>query len=107
VSVANGGERDLKGNSKMTCKEIAERIFAHLKRFEADPKINKRRRYRGRSIETTPYYKPYAFGTTKVGVVYIIYQGATMLSKSEALAYLEWLDAGHVGTHYELKQSKQ
>ena len=51
----------------MKLAEIADRISAHLSRFESDPKIN------------------------------IVGEGRL---KSDALAYLAWLDDGNVGKHY-------
>lgn len=87
-----------------TLAEIENRIHAHLKRFERDPVINKRGKRAGMML--LPYFLPnaYTFGRF-VRVMYVMYQGAVSLSKAEALAYLRWLDAGNVGTHYQMERS--
>ena len=62
----------------MKLDEIAKRILAHLKRFEADPVINARDRKYG----TTPYYCSMASRAgSRVAVCYVIYQGASNLTK--------------------------
>lgn len=82
----------------MTLTEIGDRINKHLKRFEADPSINVRNSKYG----TSPYYHASAVRAGRyVNVVYVAYQGSTSLSREDAESYLEWLDSGHVGTHYE------
>lgn len=78
----------------MKLDEIASRILAHLKRFEADKKINA-------SKYGVPYYMVNAYRAgTRVGVAYVAYQYHSKLKKADAEAYLAWLDAGNVGTHY-------
>jgi hypothetical protein len=73
---------------QLTCREIAARIDAHLKRFEAD---------------ASPY--DLAYTTMTANAIYISYDsGVERLDKSEALAYLAWLDAGNVGKHWEMKK---
>lgn len=80
-------------------KEIAARIHAHLKRFEANPQINTERR--GLRI----YYNPSAYPAGRyVSVCYISYQGRTNLTRVEALDYLKRLDGGYVGTHWNLPE---
>lgn len=80
----------------MKNKEIAEKIYAHLKRFEADSSINQK--HRGLSS----YWSVGASASGRyVYVQYIAYQGSSALSKAEALAYLTWLDGGNVGRHYK------
>lgn len=81
-----------------TLKELAARISAHLTRFEWDPTIN--RRVQG----LQPYYRAGAWytGGAKILVKYIAYQHGTYLTRTEAEAYLTWLDAGNVGTHYSV-----
>lgn len=77
-------------------REIADKIREHLKRFEADPTINKK--HRGLST----YWSVGAGASGRyVYVQYIAYQGSTALSKADALVYLAWLDAGNVGRHYK------
>ena len=80
----------------MKLAEIADRINAHLQRFEADPQINK-------AIHTL---KPYFWAGAGVAgrfvrVGYISFQGGSSLSKADAERYLAWLDAGNVGRHFE------
>lgn len=78
--------------------EIAQRIDAHLERFEADPKINE-------FDEKYRVHRYYHAGARRSGryvsVCYISYQGTSQLARDEALNYLAWLDAGNVGTHYQ------
>lgn len=81
----------------MKLQEIAGRIAEHLKRFEADPKINKR------VDGTTPYYHAYAWPAgSRVGVKYVSYQIEWYLTKAEAVRYLDLLDGGAVGQHHIL-----
>ena len=86
---------------KMTMKEIASRINAHLKRFEADPKINAAKSCGGSASRLHPYWHAgsCAYGRF-VYVTYVSYQGQSNLTKTQAENYLAWLDAGNVGTHY-------
>ena len=84
----------------MKLKEIAIRIKAHLQRFEADPVINAR----CATWKTLSYWHVNAYDAgARVMVSYVSFQGNSSLTKSEAAAYLEWLDAGNVGTHYKFK----
>jgi hypothetical protein len=79
--------------------EIADRICAHLKRFEADPIINKPKEANKMSL--TPYYNVSAWDTSKtVYVRYVSFQGEHSLSKKDAEKYLAWLDSGKVGKHW-------
>lgn len=93
-----------------TVKQIAERINKHLERFENNPEIN---RYdddstsRSRLSGLRPYYGARAWANGRfVRVIYIAYQGSTAVPKNEAAAYLEWLDAGHVGRHFEFQKER-
>jgi hypothetical protein len=85
---------------QLTCREIAARIDAHLKRFEADPKINTLRD----EIAAT-YCDSSVDGNNRN--VRIRYRNTSSrmysISKSQALAYLAWLDAGNVGKHWGMK----
>jgi hypothetical protein len=82
----------------MKLQEIADRIKAHLDRFESDKTINVAKD--GRSIH--PYYNANASVAGRyVRIVYVSFQGETNLSKSDATEYLQWLDAGNVGKHYK------
>ena len=84
----------------LTMREIGERIDKHLKRFQADPRINI-----DRSSTKTGLYDYYNAGAAGHGrfvyIRYIAYQGNSNLSKTDALKYLAWLDAGNVGRHFE------
>ena len=81
-------------------KEIGERIDAHLKRFEADPKINPDISPEKRGLYA--YYQAGAAGLRgRVYIRYITYQGESKLTKPDAFKYLAWLDAGNVGRHHK------
>jgi hypothetical protein len=81
----------------MKLSQIAAGIEGHLKRFEADPQIN--RFFDGRTVR--PYYHAGAGASGRfVYVKYVSYQGTTPLTKPQAIAYLNWLDAGNIGKHY-------
>lgn len=81
-------------------KELAARIDAHLKRFEADPEINKPRR-----DGTHPYYQCGAWSAGRwLNVLYVDYQGTTSLTRTQAEQYLAWLDAGNVGRHWDAER---
>lgn len=85
-----------------TLAAIAERIAAHLRRFEADPVVNTPRE--GRRIKL--YYSPSAFARgSRVGISYVSFQSETCVTKADALAYLAWLDAGNVGRHWEWERA--
>jgi hypothetical protein len=94
---------------EMKLIEIADRISAHLARFEADPIINAPAPSRmGSSEGLKKYWHSRARQAgAYVGIVYIAYQGASNISKAEALRYLAWLDAGNVGRHYEALRAKE
>lgn len=90
----------------MTLKEIATRIDAHLKRFEADPKINK-------EGEGTSGYRPYRragawyAGGGWINVMYEPYQLIRSLRRIDAVCYLAWLNRGNIGTHRQaLREGK-
>lgn len=82
---------------RLKLAEIAKRIDEHLKRFEADPSINK---LSGKS-HIHPYFNAGAGDVgAYVSISYVSFQGHHNLRKSEALDYLRWLDEGHVGKHW-------
>lgn len=85
-------------SKRMKLTEIAERINAHLKRFERDAKIN----IRHQIFNRTPYYNAGAgIAGRYVHVGYVSYgQDDSHLTRTEAEKYLVWLDAGNVGKHY-------
>lgn len=85
----------------MTLQEIAKRIDAHLTRFESDPKTNPV----DPTYQTKPFYCARAHVLPRartVFVVYVAYQGARKLDREQAERYLAWLDAGNVGTHWQI-----
>lgn len=89
----------------MKLNEIAARIDAHLKRFERDKVINAPKAQLG---NTSPYFYANAIRAGRfVRVIYVSYQGERMLTKDEAIAYLQWLDAGNVGTHYHQQHEQE
>lgn len=98
-----------------TLTEIAERIDVHLRRLEADPEINKRRRYDKEKREwvehpdgfSTYYYAGAHRSGPRVRVSYVSYQGSRTLTRNAAIEYLAWLDAGNVGTHDEQQHDEQ
>lgn len=83
----------------MTMSELAEWINLYLKMFEGDPKINKKD---DRNIPRFWHsFCHYPGRGPKISVKYISFQHTSTLSKAEAEKYLEWLEAGNVGRHYE------
>jgi hypothetical protein len=87
----------------MKLKEIAEKIAAHLKRFEADARINVHHQPSG----VITYYHPHAWAAgSRVGVKYVAYQLDWFLTKQEALDYLEALDGGFTGKHFKVRKEK-
>ena len=82
---------------KLTLKVIAQRIHAHLKRIENDPKLNPYDKPHG----IRPYYMAGAHAAgSRVAVRYVCYQGTTNLTRDEAIRYLAFLDAGNVGKRF-------
>lgn len=96
------------GNKPVPLREIADRIDAHLRRFERDPSINKTPTFTsykdGKQHQgVKPYYCAGAHvpaRSARVHVRYVSFQGVSLLPRAEAEQYLAWLDAGNVGTHY-------
>ncbi len=95
---------------KLKLEEIAGRITVHLRRFEQDPKINRKRTYDDHTKKWRDdprglgnFYCPHAWwGGRVVYVSYVSYQGSGRLTRDEAEAYLAALDAGFTKTHYEI-----
>ena len=81
----------------MKLNEITKRINKYLERLEADPAIN--------AIKSSghhPYYNANAHCSgSRIFVAYVNYNGYFSLTKEIAIKYLEWLDAGNAGTHYD------
>jgi len=82
--------------------EIAERIAAHLARFEADPVVNA-----NVPPDTQPFSSPIARVNGRcVDVFYQWSYRQSTLTKAQALGYLAWLDAGGVGRHWEWERQQ-
>ena len=80
----------------MKLREIAERIDTHLKRLEADKEWN-RAFYGSKRL-----WHPRAFASGAWLIIwYTSYQTWSSLRKADALRYLEWLEGGNNGTHFE------
>jgi len=83
----------------MKLDEIAQRIAAHLQRFEHDPVIN----IKDAIYKIKPYYWTRCRRAgSRIMVTYLTFQGSSSLTKEEALRYLEWLDQGNVGKHFKI-----
>jgi hypothetical protein len=78
--------------------DIARRIDAHLKALEADPVWNTLGPKHGH-LQRFWHASAWAMGRY-IGVTYVSYQNHSALSKTEALEYLAWLDAGNKGSHH-------
>jgi hypothetical protein len=86
----------------MKLAEIAQRIDAHLRRFEHDKSINKDISKEGTGLHL--YYDAGAGASGRfVHVTYVRYREPNHLTREQATAYLDWLDAGNIGTHYGVK----
>lgn len=90
---------------KLKLAEIGERIHAYLQGFVAEEDTVKKTitGLDGEQREIIVFWRPrcYAAGS-KVKICYVGYQGDQSLTKADALIYLKWLDAGHVGKHVEV-----
>jgi hypothetical protein len=93
---------DTKTKTRLPMRQVAERIDAYLRRFEADPKINAP--IEGRTLH--PYFGAHAWypGGAFISVIYISFQGISHIKRADAEEYLAWLDAGNVGKHYALRK---
>jgi hypothetical protein len=79
--------------------EIAARINQHLKALENNKKVNKTCSV----THCSPYYYAGAWAAGRyVRVCYVRYQGASTLTRAEALKYLEHLDGGGTDEHWEV-----
>jgi hypothetical protein len=105
----NVGTRSSENGADLSTAEltpIAERIRAHLQRFEADPVINAPQPQGGMML--TPFYNASAYAERKnVHVQYILTHGHTRLSGEEAVRYLQWLDDGGIGSHRQMQATVQ
>lgn len=87
----------------MKLNDIALRLTAHLKRIEADPALNKARPVSG-------FRMLYDATVRNAGSCLMVTYATNVehrLTKTEALAYLAWLDAGNVGTHYTQQKEQK
>lgn len=83
--------------------EIASRIAAHLVRMAAEETAAAGRGFTGKGRR---FYEPNAWAAgSRVGIRYVSYQYTTPLTKADAWAYLQWLDAGNVGRHHILDRA--
>lgn len=80
----------------MKLGEIAQKLKEHLSRFEQDPVLSKNDKGKTRFWNTGV-----VVSGRFIKVCYISYQGYSNLTKDEALQYLEKLDAGFVGQHFQ------
>lgn len=83
--------------SELKLAELAQRIGAHLKRFEGDSILSRRADGKAARFWNTDCHVRGRF----VAVTYISHQGRMNVTKAEAAAYLLKLDAGFVGSHFE------
>ncbi len=85
---------------------ITKAIKAHLVRFEHDNKINPRTKRTSPRVKALPKKYSNVLVQPEHGVrVWIRYQdhtGGDTLMHAQAERYLDWLDAGNVGTHHEM-----
>lgn len=79
---------------------LAARINVHLRRFEADHKINTNTKPDRTGLAR--FYNAWCGASgSRIFTTYISYQGQSSLTRTEAQRYLAWLDAGNVGRHFE------
>lgn len=108
MSIAKTRARD-KQTKTAIAHELGQKIDAHLKRIERDPKLNPGKRYDQDTKTWVPdklgifnYYGAGARGDRhRVWVIYVAYQGGSHLSIEDAERYLAWLAAGNVGHHFQ------
>jgi len=114
MSVAKRRDRDRRTKSAVA-HDLGQKIDAHLKRFEASPKINPGKRFDKETKEwvidaqgVRDYWGARAHGDRhRVWVIYVSYQGGDHLSIEDAQKYLAWLDAGNVGSHFVALRGKK
>jgi hypothetical protein len=96
----------------MTAKlsDIATSIGAHLRQFSQTPSIAEKSWIDGNGKERklTLFWSPRCFRAgSRVKIRYVNYQYESSMTKAEALQYLEWLNAGNVGRHYDCLRAAQ
>lgn len=72
----------------MTLRQIAADIDRYLKCFERDARVSG---LKGAGA--------YYMGGARIRITYVSREGGTTLTRSRAIAYLDWLNAGGVGRH--------
>lgn len=92
--------------SKLKLTTIAKRITSAMKKLEADDEWN---RGEGEDLAAEPrrkLYKPTARRGQRSAILisHVSFQGPISYPKAEAVAYLEWLEAGNKGTMFEFKR---
>jgi len=95
---------------KVKLKDICEEIHSYLKKFERDPVINApaESRLNAGAAGLTPYYNACCYTAgSRCMIRYIGYQISHSLTKTEALAYLEWLRKGNIGHHSLVEKLSQ
>jgi hypothetical protein len=86
----------------MKLAEIADRLHSHFKRWESSQKLNPLSKEYG----TRRYFHPGAWARgSRVFVRYVSYQCDHSIKKSDAEAYLAWIEAGNVGTVWEWERA--
>lgn len=89
--------------SKLKLATVAKRIQAHLLKLEADEEWNASA---DASSITSRLYHPRAMRGQRsaIKIIWRSFQGGISYPREEAVAYLEWLDAGNKGTVYDYRQ---
>ena len=72
----------------MTLRDIADGINRHLKRLEREGLLPG-------LANAGAYY----MGGARIRITYVSREGGTTMSRPRAVAYLDWLNAGHIGRH--------
>jgi len=74
--------------SDLPLRELARRLNDHLKRLE-----------RAQLLAGLRKSGAYYMGGARIRVTYVSREGGTTLTRSKAIAYLDWLDHGGCGRH--------
>jgi hypothetical protein len=90
----------------MTITQIAAKIDAHLKRWQADPAINKTIHQREMRLKTFCMAGCHRAGRF-IQITYVSYIGHHSLVKFQAEKYLEWIEAGNVGYHWDAMEEEE
>ena len=79
--------------------EVAAKIDAYLRCWEADPAINTKYGKPGQRISRYYMAGCYTHGGW-VCIVYVSFHGTEKMRAADAEKYLAWIEAGNVGEHY-------